>query len=728
MTHHTSFPHIFITPREKSLGVMNCFNRFTMIYSLIGIILEGDIMHVIDEITDRYVESILTIDPNLDRKIVEGNVRRMLKERLEDPTIIMDNNVTGDHGTITLTKLCSWIDREEPVISGNATFYCQPTRLRSPTSNMLKAMKRARARIKKEMFKALNAGDMDRYMMLDLQQQNLKVIMNAEYGGSGTPTAAFYTKYSPAATTLMAQSIITVMAAFFESIVGNNQKFFNINEFFDWAHFVRQKKDKIPKWVTRRTSSEVYRRLLPHFMIVTKEELELVQQYLDNLTDDELVYFYYGNNLNEFVYDHPYVQKYIREILSRLPNYEANPTRVPRGFEDRFKSKDEYNKWVSVQMFLDPNNPPEQIKELLDDFANIIHQMVFIEYITPDSIEKLNNHKRNTVILVDTDSNIINSNIFVSHVLNKVFPNETFGRSKMYNEMILVNVIGVTLSKAVNSMLMAYARCHNINDEDAKELTMKNEFMFRRLFLMLVKKRYVASIVLREGNIMMPFKKEIKGVNFIKADISEDIQKRLESILCNHLLFSDDIELHEMMKELKQFEKDIYIDLKAGHTKYLKTSVYKDASAYKDQQNKDGTKSSGAWKIQVYRGSIIWNELYPLQKINAFERVKILKLAVQSPSDLLKIKDQFPREYEMAIAKIFQSDNGMIVKSGLNVICIPANVKQIPEWLIPLIDYDILISDVISSFRSVLDALHMPDMLFKTPNGTANVVSCLINI
>ena len=685
-------------------------------------------MHILDVIVDRYMETIKTIDPGIDEEYARTAARRIIKEHMNDPTVIMDNNVTGDHGTITLSKLCSWINKENPVISGNATFYCQPTVSKSPTSNMLKSMKKGRSSVKKAMFKALSVGDMDLYVMLDLEQQNLKVIMNAEYGGSGTPTAAFYTKYSPAATTLMAQSIITVMAAFFESMLGNNQKFFNINEFFDWAHFVRQKKEKIPKWVMRRTSREVYRRLLPCFITVTKEELEVLQQFLDNMTDDELTYFYYANNLNMFIFDHPHVQKYIKEILIRLPNYEASPQGVPDAFADKFKDKDEYNAWVSKQMFLDPNNPPDQIKELLEDLSNIIHQMVFVEYITPDSIEKLNNHKRNTVLLVDTDSNIINSNLFVSFTLNKVFPHETFGRSKMYNEMILVNVIGVVLSKAVNSMLMYYARCHNINDEDAKELTMKNEFMFRRLFLMLVKKRYVASIVLREGNIMMPFKKEIKGVNFIKADISEDIQKRLEGILCKYILFSDEIDLHGMVKELKQFEKDIYTSLKEGSVKYLKTSVYKDASAYKDRENKDGSKSSGAWAIQVYRGSTIWNELYPLKKINAFERVKILKLAVQSIDDLQKIQYKFPEEYQMAVNKIFHSDNGMIVKSGLNVICIPASVKQIPAWLIPLIDYDILISDVISSYRSILDALKMPDMLFKTPNGTANVVSCLINI
>ena len=45
-----------------------------------------------------------------------------------------------------------------------------------------------------------------------------------------------------------------------------------------------------------------------------------------------------------------------------------------------------------------------------------------------------------------------------------------------------------------------------------------------------------------------------------------------------------------------------------------------------------------------------------------------------------------------------------------------------------LIDYDIIVSDVISSFRSVLDALNLEEIYFKTPNGNANLTSCLISL
>ena len=251
-------------------------------------------MTIRDEYVERAVEAIMKIDPTLDKKSVEKLIDRITKERMSDPTIIMDNNVTGNNQTISLSKLCGWIKKEKPIISGNATFYCQPEVLQSPTSNMLHTLKVGRSQVKKEMFKYDPKSD--EYAMLDLDQQNKKVIMNAEYGGSGTPTAAFYTKYSPAATTLMAQSIITTMAAFFESYVGDNQKFFSVNECYDWMHEVLKKKDKIPSWIKRRNADETYKRVVKHFITIYPEDIQCIKDYISNLDDDQLTYMYYANN------------------------------------------------------------------------------------------------------------------------------------------------------------------------------------------------------------------------------------------------------------------------------------------------------------------------------------------------------------------------------------------------------------------------------------------------
>ena len=639
----------------------------------------------------------------------------------------MDNNVTGANEKIKLTDLCNWIDNKKPVVSGNATFYMQPEVLQSPTSNMLRSMKKGRKIVKKEMFKYKPQDD--EYRRLDLGQGNLKVVMNAEYGASGAPSAAFYTKYSPAATTLMAQSIITTMAAFFEGYVGDNQKFFHINECFDWMNTILKKKQDIPKWVVIPTYEETLLRIRLHFQMYDLENDYVLDNYLKNRTPEELVYLYYANNMKAFIRRHPRIQSLIKNCLISLPLYEASEKEIPPQYQGKFEDVDKYNDWVAGEMFLNPYNAPDIIKKDMKELTSLITQFCFVEYLTPDSIMKLNNHKRNTILLVDTDSNVINADIFVSLVLDELFPDETFSRTRLYNDMICVSMIANIIDGCVVSILDFYGRMHNMNEEARKELTMKNEFMFRVFFLMLKKKRYGASVALREGNIMVPFKLEIKGVDFIKAGVSEDVTKRFTRIIKEYLLFSDELKLHEMMREIKKFEREIYQDLRSGGVKYLKPQQYKSEGAYKQKYDKEtGRTISGAWTLPVFRAATVWNELYPLQKIYSLDRVKIVKLIVTCPADIDDIKDKHPKEYEMIHDKIFNSKSPEISKAGLKVIAIPSTLPEIPKWIIPLIDYDVTISDVVSSFKSVLDALKIEGINVKTPNGKANVVSSLISI
>ena len=678
-------------------------------------------MSVKKEFLQAVVDTVIKIDPTLNEDDVKEIASSMIKENIKNPPVNMDNNVNGNNIDTTLVDMCNWIDKENPVVSGNATFYCQPEELESPTSNMLRHLKKGRKMVKNEMFKYSPTSD--EYATLDLDQQNKKVIMNAEYGGSGAPTAAFYTKYSPAATTLMAQSIITTMAAFFEGYIGDNLKFFSNNECFDWMNTVCRKTKDIPDWIEIPTVDETYKRIVSHFYMMDMRSLEYIKAYISNCSDKELVYLYYANNLKGLIRRHKKVENLIRDVLIILPNYEIATTEIPEVLKDKFPVQengnhiDQYNKFIAKEMFLDPYNVPDSIKKQIDSLKEILTQFVYVEYIAPDSIVKLNNHERNTVLLVDTDSNMLNADLFASFMRKEIFSGESFGRKSLYNDLILVNILASCLADNIKGILDYWCRMHNMNEEARKEISMKNEFLFRRFFLMKKKKRYAASIVLREGNIMIPFKLELKGLDFIKAGVTEDVSKRFTKMLEEHVLYSDDVELHGLMKDLKQFEKDIFYDLKQGGTKYYKLSMYKSEEAYA---------AGKAWQLPVFRGVAVWNELYPLERIYSLDRVKIVKTKITSIDDLDIIKNKYPKEYEEIVTKIYNSRFPEIRKCGLKVICIPMGKQKVPDWMVDIIDTDIIISDTISSFKSVLEALEIEDMYYKTANGNATMTSCLI--
>ena len=681
-------------------------------------------MGIKKEFLKRSVEAIMKIDPSLDEEKVSSIVASKIKMDLKDPVVDLENDIKGIRESVKLTDFCNWIDKKKPIISGNATFYVQPEELESPTRIMLRDKKKGRSLVKKEMFKALAAGDDDKYRSLDLDQKNKKVIMNAEYGGSGAPTAAFYNKYTPSATTLMAQAIITTLAAFFEGILGDNQKFFHINEMFDWFNHI--KKNDIDDFISIPSREEAVKRLKLKFITYNISHDVILNSYIANCSDKELAHIFYANNLKELFRRNDKISKILKNILVTLPLYEVTQDgTVPDQFKDRFKSDKEYNQWVVEEMFMNPYAPPECIKKDIDKLTDYFMKYCYVDYLTPDSIIKLNNHTRNTVLLVDTDSNVINSNIFVEFVLDELlsFVYESFGRKKIYNDIICVNILAHILQEAVSRLLEYYGIMHNINEESRVELSMKNEFMFRRLFLMLEKKRYVSSIVRKEGNILLPFKTDIKGVDFIKAEVTDEVTARFTKILEDRILFPENLQLKELNKDLKEFIKEIDLDLRNGGTRFLKPKSYKPEEAYKQVEGK-----TIAWRLPVFRAVSIWNLLYPDQKIYSMDRVKLIKLIVTKKEDMDIIKEKFSEEYNKVMSMVFYSNNLEIAKAGMKIIAIPNTLKEIPAWIIPLIDYENIVSDVLNSFRSILKAFKIEQPEIKTPNGKAKLLTGLISI
>ena len=687
--------------------------------------------NVLDEYLDTALTLLSKIYPNHSKKELKDILVPILNLKLKNPTIHLDNNVTGENHDTTFIELCNWMKNDKPVVAGNATFYMQPSIQQSPASNMLRTMKKQRKEIKNNMF-ACDPHSVE-YQFLDLDQQNLKVVLNAEYGGSGNETAAFYSEYSPPATTLMAQSLITTAAAFFESYVGDNQVFFSNNECFDWINAVMNKQDPIPKWMKVPTIDEVVRRIAKHCDTAGINFVNSLKRLITNCNEQELCYLYYANNIRDFVLNHPHIQNIIREILSKLPTYEVAESKVPEEFKDKFKNSgkevEEYNKWIAEELFMNPYHIPDKIKSEMDELITLFTKFIYTDYLTPDSIIKMNNHNRNTDILSDTDSVVVYVNTFVSLILNDVFPEVTFNRKKMYNEFILSNVITACFSEAIKKLLDYYGRCHNMDEESRKELAMKNELYFRVLFLMKVKKRYVASIALREGHIMNPFKIEIKGMDFIKSGVTELVSKRFTKILKDNILYADEINIHGLNTDLKKFEQEIIDDLKSGGTQYLSTTTFQDdENKYKEIETKEEGKRSSAWNQAGYVGSMNWNEINSDNKINGLDRVFIIKLISKEAKALEKIKDKYPDKYNIIIDKIFNSEIPFIKNRGLRYICIPFGMDKIPKWIRPLIDYDIIVSDTMASFNSVLEVLEMEQFPTKTPNGDAKRISCLVSL
>lgn len=123
--------------------------------------------------------------------------------------------------------------------------------------------------------------------------------------------------------------------------------------------------------------------------IPSYDEMEIVWKALAQLDQIDLNRLYYKNNLYEFV-DNPVISQMVLTILSKLE-----------------------------EPFLDPNNPPDVIKEELDAFRNVLHEYVFYKHQICSKIEKMDALIRDVSIIQDTDSAIISFDAFYRFILQK---------------------------------------------------------------------------------------------------------------------------------------------------------------------------------------------------------------------------------------------------------------------------------------------------------------------
>ncbi len=143
----------------------------------------------------RMIKSIKMIDPTWDKNQIESVVDEMIKEMGQNPELTLDNNYTHERRESTLLSVLDWAIDREPILAGNMTFYKTQDEAINPVGKMLDDQLKARKATKKRMFQYVDT-DINKYNDLDRLQNNIKKLVNSYYGGSGMPSAAFYSLYS----------------------------------------------------------------------------------------------------------------------------------------------------------------------------------------------------------------------------------------------------------------------------------------------------------------------------------------------------------------------------------------------------------------------------------------------------------------------------------------------------------------------------------------------------
>ena len=639
-----------------------------------------------------------TINPKWDEKDIKKVLNDMLKEQMQNPNVVMDNNVTGENRETTLLSVLDWIIERKPIIAGNGTFYKNQHEAINPIAKMLDGFLTNRKSVKKCMFQVEDKTS-DQYKDLDREQLNWKILVNSYYGASGMPKSAFYSEYSGPATTGTAQSVISTTETLFESFLVDNFKFIDINEAFHYMYTILETDYELDDFIIRVTHDELFNRIKNMFYddIYIDEYEEPLRRFIDHLSIDDVTKIFYKNQFMEFTRRHDVIKDYYDKIFSSIRNlnYAKTIDDIPSDIINKFggdnkKAVKDYNSYVNNQYFMDPNSPPDTVEDILKKLNQCYMTYVYHPFMVVDRIYRLKYFYRKTVCIVDTDSNILALDKWIDFCHDNLL-NDTYGRSDENNTFIMINTIAYFITSAVGSTLEVYGAHSNIPEDFRSRFNMKNEFYFNKLIIGKKKKRYISSIKLREGNLLEPYKPDVKGFDFMKATTSEEAKRRFDMIVKVNILESDLPNITGILNELGKFERDIRESIMNGQLTYLPLGNAKDLSAYKDPYSQQGV-----------RGALAWNIIYPDRAISFPSKVSILKLNIFSVEDIEGLSKSHPEIYSVVKTEIFGSKVEKFASKGLQVLAIPQN-ETIPDWCFPYIDYNTVINNIIGQFQGVLN-------------------------
>ena len=284
-------------------------------------------------------------------------------------------------------------------------------------------------------------------------------------------------------------------------------------------NLIRKQDYKLPSWIIPVTREELYERICGMFYDEEyPEEYErLIYSYIFNLSDEDVTKIFYKNHFVEFTRRHKNILSLYNEIFMSVRNlpYAESVMDIPKEYIDKFSGSDKdkvkaYNSYVNNQYFLDPNEPPETIEEVLKELNTYYMTYVYMPFMSVDRIHRLKYFPRKTVCIVDTDSNILALDDWVNFCKDEVLIGD-YGRSEENNKFIIINTLAYFITSAVSDTLNEYGLHSYIPEDYRPRFNMKNEFYFSKLAIGKQKKRYISAINLREGNLLIPYKQDVKG-------------------------------------------------------------------------------------------------------------------------------------------------------------------------------------------------------------------------
>ena len=181
----------------------------------------------------------------------------------------------------------------------------------------------------------------------------------------------------------------------------------------------------------------------------------------------------------------------------------------------------------------------------------------------------------------------------------------------------------------------------------------------------------------------------------------ESTREFIKKLVYNDILMAKDFkpDVSKLLKKLKKFEDSIKESVLNGGDEYLKTANIKTEDAYADPMS-----------IGTYKAAYVWNYLYQDKQIELPGIARIVKVNLAKPKDFASLSVTNPDIFEKLMTLF--NENKRIEKSGISNIAIPLD-EEFPEWILPYINLDEILSNNCKLLYSVLNCLGIKT-IYKT--------------
>lgn len=623
--------------------------------------------------------------PNLSVSDIHKYLSKRYDESINDKPACIHNDYQDDMTVNTsIVQLYDWIKVKKPILAGSGTLFFNQNSVTSPVADIIRDKRSARKRYQK--IRDDYPRDSYEYKYYDMLQMEAKIKINSIYGSFGTPKFQLYNKYTAESITGTAQSLISVTAMGFESLNTNNVPFKSIDDCLHFIYNIVNKCKQLPTLsqvlkINTVTNTEIIFEKIKSGFVTYDDSYDLIlQSIINNLNSNERTHLYYTNNIYAFIENDSIISLMI-DIFNRCSEFK------------------------------NPNSVPESIVNQLNVLWEYIQEYTYYNYSYIEPINRLKNDTRKTAILIDTDSNLVNGHPWVQYLKSHVWYNSTTSMTDDDKKFASINILAFIITKMLRTLLDRHCESSNVLDEYKPVINMKNEFYFDKILLAKVKKRYVASIRLKEGKLMDPYKPEIKGHDFKKASISEMTEKILGKIIKDRIFDCEDIDIPGVCSDLDKFERTIRQSLDNGERTFMLRMNCKTIDAYANPYSQGAVTSV-----------LVWNAIYPDREIQLPDKLDVVLVSIPNSQALDCIKDNFPREYNILKNTILEGGIEQFRKNGIKYFAIPNDYEGIPEFIKPFINYDNIIARNIGTFLPIKDALGLPGVKGKDKTYFSNII------